>query len=208
MRRRVVNHAERRLTKEDEQLLNRMKRGGKFAGNSPLYQLLHSCCKKPNDLEGLNEELDELTAMKRINLLVAKNYPEAWSKILLHVENNVTTWKEYFMLIIESLDSTAAGDTLTWLNAPNDFDGPGSLQTGWMALITVIHRYEAVQNVENSSRPRGPEKGQVYNKNIREEIRDMLNSQKKLGGRVNYAEIARQLGVKRQYVSQLVKKMK
>jgi hypothetical protein len=152
---------------------------------------------------------------KKILDFCQKEYPITYQCISNVVPTSHETWLGWFKQIINALDKTELKywasnstnndknfDNNDWLIQQND----GS-PARHLVLLAILQRHEAYEYIQSLPQPRGPKTGYIKNEDVRKKIKNLIANYKKQKKKPNYAEMARQLDVSRQYVSKLVKEI-
>lgn len=114
---------------------------------------------------------------------------------------NFSNWLDWLLEIRKKLDeeNSYKDRFREWLKFNDEFED-------CLVLLLVICRFDSylVLNESNANKP-GPKKGEVRrNESLRKRILDLFHYQQKNYGKVNRAQIAREVGVTRQRVSVII----
>lgn len=124
--------------------------------------------------------------------------------------NKLSSWKEWFYAVINSLDSSGTDKSNweeAWGNLPND-QAATSLEVGENVLLNIIHRYESANNIKNMKQPRGPKAGSVpKNDELRASIIFLAAQQMAENNKIDAAEIGRKLNKSRERIRVLLKEL-
>ncbi|WP_330110345.1 hypothetical protein [Methylophaga thalassica] len=145
---------------------------------------------------------------------IANSYYPATSTAINGIDlNKINSWKEWFYAVITALDPTGQ-DSLSWDDANDNWDDVPEDHTAYSpdfgvdVLLNILHRHEATFNIKALPRPRGPKPGEVKkNKQLRLRVIEIYEQQKAIKGKINGAEIARELKVSRQRISIILKEL-
>jgi hypothetical protein len=148
-----------------------------------------------------------------IKNLAESYYPNASLAMKSIYVLKLFSWEAWFNAVINALDTSGKdmanwGDAGTNWNRITDDQASVSEYVGETVLLNIIHRYEAVSNINAIPRLRGPKKGTVAtNKSLRAVISKLAKEQKANDRKINASEIAKKLNISRQRVNVLVKEL-
>ncbi|EHH1246067.1 hypothetical protein PVE41_09915 [Vibrio vulnificus] len=157
---------------------------------------------------GVNSEINDenLSIIAGIVLrFIKKEYPKTYIRLPKSVPDNFASWQDFTLFVLKALDPIEAAfweakDIEAWMN-------PGVGHPNIFVLLMVTYRHEAFQVINSFERPRGPKKGaelESKNNELRKKIRDLAKLQLSMSGKINRAEIGRELSISRQRVSVLM----
>ena len=196
-----------------EELIERKK--DKLVTPLFLYKATAKFASKPSEmvLECFHVEDLWKDRVGRIIEVSESYYPNASEAIKSISVARLTKWREWFYSVISSLDPSGK-DASNWDDSCGDWIGESddklsqSQYFGERVVLNILHRYEAVCNINNIPRPRGPKKGAVNKKDgLRSEITSLANIQIEKNNKINASEIGKELNMSRQRISVILKEL-
>lgn len=138
--------------------------------------------------------------------LIKEPYPITHKLIHNISPMKFSTLERWICEIVKKLDpydySVQLDNFMDWLDLPGD-------DTDWRNILYILRRHEVYKTITSKRRKRGPKKGHVLaNISLREKIKKATESQISTKGKINAAEIARELNLSRQRVNVIIKELK
>ncbi|RND30475.1 hypothetical protein EC575_19665 [Vibrio cholerae] len=157
---------------------------------------------------GVNSEINDenLSIIADVVLrFIKKEYPQTYIRLPKSAPDDFASWQDFTLFVLKALDPIEAvfweaKDIEAWMN-------PGVGHPNIFVLLMVAYRHEAFQVMNSFERPRGPKKGaelESKNNELRKKIKDLAKLQLSISGKINRAEIGRELSISRQRVSVLM----
>tara|TARA_R110001583_G_scaffold19264_1_gene75572 strand:- start:174 stop:1436 length:1263 start_codon:yes stop_codon:yes gene_type:complete len=143
---------------------------------------------------------------ERILNLMEKGYPITYKQMHEIRPIDYSSLENWLKDVIKKLDphdyKYQLHDMMDWLNLTGD-------RNDWRIILNIFHRYETYQKLTTKKQPRGPKRGEV-NKDelLRKKIIKLAQKQLTTKGKINAAEIGRNINKSRQRVSVIINELK
>jgi hypothetical protein len=135
----------------------------------------------------------------RLTFLVKDSFPYTYDlvkKVNIIRCENLSEWLNQVLKVLD-YDSKIYNMN-SWLKFDNT-------SNNWETVLKIFHRHEIYKIFTTTSKPRGPQKGQVKkNYDLRSAVNELAQEQLKTRSKVNASKIARQLRRSRQRISVLL----